>query len=160
MPVATIDHLTLARLVEAGAVSATQIVCNPGGWGVVVRYGATESSLAASRSKEVRLFKRLETLVAYLKQLGISRFEVDAAGFDSAAVKSYSRPDTSATLKQAHAALAHDRWFRDQVGKALEEADEPSTQWVSNETVMAESVKRRAAWQASGAAAKSRGGAG
>lgn len=145
---ATIDHNTLARLVEANAVRGTHIAARPGGWCVIVRYGAAESSLAATRSKETRVFKRLETLVGYLKEVGISRFEVDAADFDAAAVKTYSRPDTSATLKQAHAALAHDRWFRDQVEAALKESDDPSTQWVSNEAAMAEGAKRRAAWRA------------
>ena len=153
MPAAavTIDHNTLTRLVEANAVRNTHIVARPGGWGVIVRYGAIESSLAATRSKETRVFKRLETLVGYLKEVGISRFEVDAAGFDATAAKTYSRPDTSATLKQAHAALAHDRWFRDQVGAALQEADDPSTQWVSNEAAMSEGAKRRESWRARGA---------
>jgi hypothetical protein len=136
MPAAavTIDHNTLTRLVEANAVRNTHIVARPGGWGVIVRYGAIESSLAATRSKETRVFKRLET-----------------AGFDATAAKTYSRPDTSATLKQAHAALAHDRWFRDQVGAALQEADDPSTQWVSNEAAMSEGAKRRESWRARGA---------
>ena len=150
---ATIDHNTLARLVDANAVRGTHIVAKPGGWGVIVRYGATESFLAATRSKETRVFKRLDTLVGYLKEVGISRFEVDAADFDAAAVKTYSRPDTSATLKQAHAALAHDRWFRDQVEQGIKEADDPSTHWVSNEAAMAEGAKRRAAWRARGASA-------
>lgn len=149
----TIDHNTFTRLVEANAVRGTHIVARPGGWGVIVRYGAAESSLAATRSKETRVFKRLETLVGYLKEVGISRFDVDATDFDAAAAKTYSRPDTSATLKQAHAALAHDRWFRDQVGQALKEAEDPSTQWVSNEAAMAEGAKRRAAWRARGASA-------
>lgn len=148
---ATIDHNMFARLIEANAVRGTHIVAKPGGWGVIVKYGAAESSLSATRSKETRIFKRLETLVGYLKELGISRFEVDAAGFDAAAAKPYSRPDASANLKQAHAALAHDRWFRDQVGAALKEADDPSTPWVSNEAAMAEGAKRRAAWRARGA---------
>lgn len=154
MTAATIDHNTLARLVEADAVRGTHIVGKPGGWGVIVKYGATESPLAATRSKEVRVFKRLETLVGYLKEIGINRFDVDAADFDSATVKTYSRPDTSATLKQAHAALVHDRWFREQVAQAIKEAEDPSTQWVSNEVAMAESAKRRAAWRARGAAVK------
>ena len=63
-------------------------------------------------------------------------------------VKTYSRPDTSATLKQAHAALVHDRWFREQVAQSVKDADDPATQWVSNETAMVESAKRRAAWRA------------
>lgn len=155
---ATIDHNTLARLVEAGAVRCTHIVGKPGGWGVIVKYGTTESPLAATRSKEVRVFKRLETLVGYLKDIGISRFDVDATDFDSASVKTYRRPDTSATLKLAHAALGHERWFREQVAQAIKEADDPAAQWVSNETAMAQSAKRRAALRARGAAMKMPGG--
>ena len=157
MTASTIDHNTLARLVEADAVRGTHIVGKPGGWGVIVKYGAMESPLAATRSKEARVFKRLETLVGYLKDIGIDRFDVDAADFDSANVKTYSRPDTSATLKQAHAALVHDRWFREQVAQAVKEADDPATQWVSNETAMSESAKRRAAWRARGASVKAPG---
>ncbi len=37
--------------------------------------------LAAQRSKRVRVFRKLDTLVLYLQQIGVSRFEVDAAGF-------------------------------------------------------------------------------
>lgn len=151
---ATIDHNTLARLVLANAVSATHVVAKPGGWGVIVRYGAIESTLAATRSKQTRVFKRLETLVGYLKGVGISRFDVDADNFDAAAEPPYSRPDTSATLKQAHAALAHDRWFRDQVTQAINEADDPAAQWVSNDTAMAEGAERRAAWRTQGASTK------
>ena len=123
MTASTIDHNTLARLVDADAVRGTQVVGKRGGWGVIVKHGTTESPLAATRSKEVRVFKRLETLVGYLKDIGINRFDVDAADFDSASVRTYSRPDTSATLKQAHAALVHDRWFREQVAVAVKEAN-------------------------------------
>lgn len=154
MTSATIDHNTLSRLVEANAVRAAHIVGQPGGWGVIVKYGMTERALAATRSKGVRVFKRFETLVGYLKEIGISRFDVDAANFDAASIKTYSRPDTSATLKQAHAALVHDRWFRENVAQAVKQADDPATQWVSNETVMAESAKRRAVWRANGVTQK------
>lgn len=156
--VATIDHNTLARLAEADAVHSTHVVGQPGGWGVIIQYGAVQSALAATRSKQVRVFKRLETLVGYLKDIGIHRFDVDAAHFDAATLKTYSRPDTSATLKQAHAALVHDRWFRAQVGQAVKQADDPAVQWVSNEAVMAESAKRRAAWRARGEPVKAPGG--
>ena len=78
---------------------------------------------------------------------------------NSLAAWSYSRPDTSATLKQAHAALMHDRWFREQVAQSVKEADDPATQWVSNETAMLEGAKRRAAWR-EGAAPVTAQGAG
>jgi len=147
MTIGTIDHHSLARLVEAQAVRGARVVGQPGGWGVFVRCGTTERPLAATRSREVRVFKKLETLVVYLKDLGISQFDVDAADFDPQSVSTYSRPDASAALKRAHAAAAHDKWFRQQITQALDEANDPATQWISNETVKIESAKRRAAWR-------------
>ena len=106
MSTETIDHNTLARLIEAGAVRATHVVGKTGGWGVIIQYGKAERSLAATRSRQERLFKRLETVVAYLKDLGISHFDVDAASYDPASIKTYSRPDRSVAMKRAHDAAA------------------------------------------------------
>lgn len=147
----TIDHNTLARLVEADAVRSAHVIGQPGGWGIVVKYNRTERPLAATRSREVRVFKKLETLVGYLKEIGISRFDVDAMNFDPQTVTTYRRPDASESLKRAHAAAAHDQWFREQVTQGLKEADDPATQWVSRETVKAESARRRAEWRKRGA---------
>jgi hypothetical protein len=47
----TIDHVTLERLAEAGAVRGANIVGQSGGWGVVIQYGKTERALAAERMK-------------------------------------------------------------------------------------------------------------
>jgi hypothetical protein len=143
----TIDHNTLARLVEAQAVRGAHVVGQPGGWGVVVKYGRTERPLAATRSREVRVFKKLDTLVGYLKEIGISRFDVDTANFDPQSVTTYSRPDASEALKRAHAAAAYDKWFREQVAQGIKEAADPAAQWVSNESVKAESAQRRAVWR-------------
>ena len=46
-----------------------------------MRYGLAERALAAQRSKQLRVFRKLDTLVIYLQQIGVSRFEVDSAGF-------------------------------------------------------------------------------
>ena len=155
----TIDHGTLTRLVESHAVRGAHVVGRPGGWGVVVKHGKTEHALAATRSREVRVFKKLETLVGYLKGVGISRFDVDAVNFDPLTVATYRRPDASAALKLAHSAAAHDKWFRAQVGQVLKEANDAGTQWVSNEEVKAESAKRRAQWRAAAAAQPREGAA-
>lgn len=125
-----IDHATLSRLAEAGAIDKTLVVGQLGGWSIVVRYGKSEHSLAAQRSRQVRLFKRMETLVSYLKDVGISQFEVDAADY---AAESSKRPDRADALKRAHEAAEHDRWFREQVEIGLREADDPNTVWISNE---------------------------
>ena len=116
----TIDHGTLFRLVEAGAVSGVHIVGQRGGWAVMVRYGTHERPLAAQRSRQVRLFRRFETMVSYLKDVGIGQFDVDAATFDPQATKRI-RPDRSDALKRAHEAAAYDNWFRAQVQASLDD---------------------------------------
>ena len=124
----TIDHSTLSRLVEAGAVDAAHVVGKTGGWSVVIRYGKSERPLAAQRSRQVRLFKRMDTLVSYLKDVGISQFDVDAADY---APETASRPDRAAALRRTHEAAEYDKWFREQVEEAIREADDPNAVWIS-----------------------------
>ena len=73
----TIDHVTLSRLVEAGVVRGAKVIGQLGGWGIVIRYGRTERTLAAKRGA-VRIFRRFETLVGYLKEIGVTRYHVDS----------------------------------------------------------------------------------
>jgi hypothetical protein len=82
-----------------------------------------------------------------LKGVGISHFDVDAENFDPHAVTNYSRPDASEALKRAHAAAAHDKRFREQVAQGIKEAEDPATQWVSNEAAKKQSAQRRAVWR-------------
>jgi hypothetical protein len=116
-----IDHSALVRLVENGSVSGTIIVAKPGGWSVEIRQGSRKCALTAQRSGQVRLFKRLETLVTYLQGLGISQFNVDASGYDPLQLKTYARPDRSEALKQAHEAAAYEEWFKRQVQISIDD---------------------------------------
>lgn len=141
----TIDHTTLSRLAEAGAVSSAHIIGQAGGWGVLVKYGMTERALAAQRSHQIRIFRKFETLVAYLKGVGIARFEVDAANYDAASMKlTRARPDSSAAMTKAHEAAAYDKWFRAEIEAAIVEADDPNTKWVSNEDANKSWANKRA----------------
>jgi hypothetical protein len=140
----TIDHSTLARLVEAGAVRGAHVVGQTGGWALMIRYGMAERALAAQRSRQVRLFKRMETLVAYLREVGISRFDVDAASFADEVAPSRRRPDRAEALRKTHEAAEHDRWFREQVEQGIREADDPNTEWVPHEIVKADMARQRA----------------
>lgn len=141
MTVQTIDHATLARLVEAGVVSAADVVGMKGGWGVTVKYGMAERSLAAHRGA-IRVFRKFETLVAYLKSLGIARYAVDAANYDPT-LKS-KRPDAAERMRLAYEVAEHDKWFREQVEKAVREADKPDAVFIPHEVVMAEWAVKRA----------------
>jgi hypothetical protein len=117
----TIDHSTLAKLVENGSVSSVLIVARQGGWAIQVKHGVDERFLAAQRSGLIRLFKRLETLVAYLQGAGINHFDVDASKYDPLQMKTYSRPDRSDAMKQVHDAAAYATWFKEQVQASIDD---------------------------------------
>lgn len=143
--VPSIDHASLIRLAEADSIIETHVVGQGGGWSVLVRYGNQSRVLAAQRGNAARVFKKMDTLVSYLKDAGISKFDVDSASFDAEAGSVRARPDRAQALRNAHEAAAHDAWFRGQVHLARDEADGDDAQWVAHEAV-AESwaAKRKA----------------
>lgn len=115
----TIDHATLTKLVGTRGVHGARIVGQPGGWGIVIKQGATEHALTTQRSQQIRLFRKFETLVGYLKSVGIVHFDVDAANWNAATVAPRQQPDTSAAMKQAHEAVAYDKWLKAEVQEAI-----------------------------------------
>jgi hypothetical protein len=117
----TIDHTTLIRLAEAGLVQTAHVIGHAGGWSLLVQYGTTECALAAQRSRQVRNFRKLETLVDYLKGVGIARFVVDAGNYDARSVTATRRPDRAAALKDVHAAAAYTKWLKAEVQEALDD---------------------------------------
>lgn len=122
MSTETIDHTTLSRLAEAGAVHSAHIVGQNGGWGILVKYGMTERALAAQRSHQVRIFRKFETLVRYLKGIGIARFDVDAVNYDPDTLKATrNRPDRSEAMKSAHEAAAYNKWLKAEVQEAIDD---------------------------------------
>lgn len=121
MTTETIDHTTLTKLAEAGVVRSAHVVGQDGGWGILVKYGMTERALAAQRSHQVRIFRKLETLVEYLKGVGIPRFDVDAVNYDPHSTTTTKRPDRAAAMKDAHAAAAYTKWLKAEVQEALDD---------------------------------------
>ena len=137
----TIDHGTLERLVEAGAVCGAYIVGQPGGWGVVIQYGMTERALAVKRGA-IRNFRKFETLVSYLRDIGITTYQVDASHFDPVTLKTdRKRADAAERMKNAHEAVAYKGWLTQQVQEAI---DDPRPS-VSHSEVLAEWEAERAA---------------
>lgn len=137
----TIDHGTLSRLVEAGAINGAHIVGQSGGWSILVKYGMIERPLATQRSRQVRLFRKFETLVSYLKEIGIAQFDVDAANYAPDAAATIRRPDRAAALKRAHEAAAYDTWFREQVQASI---DDPRPS-IADDEARAQFAQRKAA---------------
>lgn len=121
MAINTLDHGTLSRLVEAGAVSGAHVIGQPGGWALIVKYGMHERTLAAKNSGAVRVWRRFETLASYLKEIGLTQFEVDASNYDPDSTTATKRPDRAEALKRAHGAAAYDAWFREQVQASIDD---------------------------------------
>ena len=145
----TIDHTTLTRLAEAGAVRSAHIVGQKGGWGILVRYGMTERALAAQRSHQVRIFRKFETLVSYLKGVGIVHFDVDAVNFDAESLKtSRNRPDRAEAMKDAHEAAAYNKWLKAEVQEAIDDTSPPIPHGEVMADVRAVIAKARAAKRA------------
>jgi len=136
----TIDHNTLSHLVAIGAINAAHVIGQAGGWVLSVKYGVSETFLSAQRSGKLRLFRKLETIMLYLKKLGISNFVVNSFAYD--AKTEHKRPDRSASLKRLHQSAEHDSWFRSQVEQAVIEADAENAVFIPNDVVM-ENLKLR-----------------
>src|SRR4051794_29311908 len=103
----TIDAKAVESLVEAQALRGATILGQPGGWAVVVRYGAVERTIAAQRARRARLWPNLNTAASYVRnQLGLPRFEVDASAHAPDAVER-RRPDTTERLRRQREAVAH-----------------------------------------------------
>ena len=143
-PPETIDSKAVKNLVEAQAIRGATVLGQPGGWAVLVRHCALERTVSAQKSRQMRLWRNLNTAVAFVRQeLGLPRLEVDAVGHDPSAIER-RRPDAAARQRQAHEAIEHDRWFREQIEVALREADDPNSEWVPHEVVKQDMARQRA----------------
>jgi hypothetical protein len=72
----------LRGLQAAGALTKVVIKGVPGGFVVTVTLGMEEQILQAQRGG-ARTFKRLDVAAAFLRRLGIFRFEVDSERWNS-----------------------------------------------------------------------------
>lgn len=110
---------TARELAEAGSISSAMIVGQPGGWGVRLRVGQSEGALAGKDGRP-RLFSKIDTAAATMRDLGLTQLVIDLAGYSSDDARASRRPDRSAALKRTHAAATHDTWFRQQVQDTLD----------------------------------------
>lgn len=139
----TIDTAMVRRLVEASAIRGASIIGVPGGWSVMLKLGLTEKALGSQRRDTPRLWRSLDTCMAYLrKDLHIARVDLlDASNHSEVDVSRSTRADASERMKQAHAAAAYDKWFRVQVQASIDD-QRPS---IPHEQVVVEFAERRGA---------------
>lgn len=139
----TIDTAMARRMVEASAIRGASIIGVPGGWSVMLKLGLTEKALGSQRRDTPRLWRSLDTCIAYLrKDLHIARVDLlDASNHSEVDVSRSTRADASERMKQAHAAAAYDKWFRVQVQASIDD-QRPS---IPHEQVVVEFAERRGA---------------
>jgi hypothetical protein len=96
MTQAPIKENALRELADSSSITSACVIGTRGGYSIVVRYGSQEKRLASVRG-DVRLFT-LENASKFLRSIGVTRFEVDAATYEEARMRK-ARPDRSEALK-------------------------------------------------------------
>jgi hypothetical protein len=141
-------HATLQQLAAAKALSEIRAVPMDEGWGLLVRYGEAQGLLQAQRARQPRLFRRLDTLVDYLREIGIACLEVEVGAAPPSAAISRRRPDRAAALRALHrsrdASPARSR-LPVALVEAMAQADDPGTEWISHKDIKREWAVLRAA---------------
>jgi hypothetical protein len=111
----------LRELVDAGSVNAATIVGQTGGYAVVAKVGLQQRPLATKQG-QVKMFANADTAIRTLRELGVFHTSVDSSNWHEGRLRS-ARPDVTQKAKAANTALAHDRWFRDQVNNVKDEIE-------------------------------------
>lgn len=97
----TINHNALTHLIEAGAVTTAMAQANGDIWSLSVLVGDNQKVVKAKNSGKPRVWRKLDTLAKYLKQLGLETFQINVENYDPSQ-KSLRRPDSASTLKKTH----------------------------------------------------------
>src|SRR3546814_11560420 len=122
-------------MAAAGTILGVSGIGQTGGWSVSLKTDRTKKPVGAQKADRPRTWRSLDTLTEYLrKDLHIVHIDaVDGTHYSSAGA---TRPDAAARMKRAHAAAAHDAWFRAEVDAGIKEADDPAPEWVPHSKVM------------------------
>jgi len=87
----------LRQFVEASAEMSARIVGIDNAFRVLVRVGSSEKTVITTRGG-IRLFATLDTAAGFIKDLGLSRFEVDISFYKPGRLRN-ARPDRAEALR-------------------------------------------------------------
>ncbi|HLI13222.1 MAG TPA: hypothetical protein VKY65_16635 [Alphaproteobacteria bacterium] len=137
------QSLTLEQLraaTRAGGIASVTLKGEGGAFLVAVATrGGEDGVLVTTRGHEPRRFADLRKAMLLLREMGIGTAQIDATRWNpDVAAGGARRPDRAAAMRRAHAAAAHDRWFRAQVEAGLREAADSATATVPHAKAMAE----------------------
>lgn len=135
---------------HAGGLRSISIMASGGQFFVTAQPRVGDRvTLATTHGRKVRTFRDPGKAIQILHEMGAHRVEVDTSAWSSvkARVEGRKRPDTSERQRRAHQAAAHDAWFRQEVERAVQEANDPNAEWDSQAEVKRQSAIKRAAWR-------------
>ncbi|WP_338849698.1 hypothetical protein V8J88_11625 [Massilia sp. W12] len=121
--------------VAAGGVASVSLQAIDGEFFVRIHTcNNTQALLAHARSNSPRGFPNPLPAITLLHKLGVTVGEFDISQWNPEQKPlARKRPDRQRAMQAAQAALEHDQWFRAQVAQALQEADAPDAEWISEQ---------------------------
>lgn len=147
MQTLNLDQLGATSL--AGGVLGITLQARGAAFAVQVQTRTGDAIMVKTRSKEPRLFADPRKAMLLLRQLGLTRWTVDASAWqpDATTAQRPPRPDRSAALKATHEAADYDRWFRAKV-QAAQDDPRPgisAEDWVQIRAQKVAAMQQRAA---------------
>jgi len=97
MDAPAITEPILKQLAEAAAEMSARIVGQQNAFVVLIRVGSGEKTVVTTRGN-IRLFASLDTAAGFVRDLGVSRFEVDISFYKPGRLRN-ARPDRAEALR-------------------------------------------------------------
>ena len=79
---AGVDETTAQTLIEAGSVRGARVTAQGRSWSVELQTGSGQWVPLVAARGHVRTWKSLDTLVRWLRDLGVAQFSLDARAHD------------------------------------------------------------------------------
>ncbi len=132
--------------VDTGGILSVVLKAIGAGFAIYAETRRGDVVLVDTRKKQPRVFGDPRRALSLLREMGIRKAAIDAVDWkpEQDGLLRRARPDKSAALKATHEAAAYDKWYREQVDAAIQEADDPDTPWISNEDARKSAARLRA----------------
>ncbi len=108
----TIKEPVLRELMEASALVGATVTGQEKGFAVVFKIGKNGEKVLATTRGGTRLFASLDTAGAFVRDLGLPRFDVDMTGHEPGRLRK-ARPDRAEALRGTRTKLHQEQLFNE-----------------------------------------------
>jgi len=106
----------LRELVQALTPVGATVTGQEKGFAVVVKIGNNSKKLLATTRGDIRLFASLDTAGQFIKNVGLSKFEVDMNGYEKGRLRK-ARPDRAEALRRTRTKVRQQPLFEGAAGR-------------------------------------------